>query len=111
MTIPITGLKLNSTQIRQDVQAAKDAGADVIVALVHWGSEYGRSISEPQQEAADLLMKNGVDVIIGTHSHLVGEYGLTRRSHRPTEVRKTALSPTAWVISTPIPPTRRHRAP
>ena len=69
---------LNSTQIRQDVQAAKDAGADVIVALVHWGSEYGRSISEPQQEAADLLMKNGVDVIIGTHSHLVGEMGLQK---------------------------------
>lgn len=70
--------KLNSNQIRQDVQAAKDAGADVIVALVHWGSEYGRSISEPQQEAADLLMKNGVDVIIGTHSHLVGSMGFEK---------------------------------
>lgn len=70
--------KLNSTQIRQDVQAAKDAGADVIVALVHWGSEYGRSVSEPQQEAAELLMKNGVDVIIGTHSHLVGEMGFQK---------------------------------
>lgn len=70
--------ELRSTQIRQDVQAAKDAGAEVIVALVHWGSEYGRSISEPQQEAADLLMKNGVDVIIGTHSHLVGEMGFQK---------------------------------
>ena len=71
---------LNSTQIRADVQAAKDAGADVIVALVHWGSEYGRSISEPQQKAAELLMENGVDVIIGTHSHLVGEMGFQKVS-------------------------------
>lgn len=64
---------LKSSQIRADVQAAKDAGADIIVALVHWGSEYGRSISTTQKEAAELLMKNGVDVIIGSHSHLVGE--------------------------------------
>ena len=66
---------LKSSQIRQDVQAAKDAGAEVIVALVHWGSEYGRSVSEPQKEVAELLLENGVDVIIGTHSHLVNEMG------------------------------------
>ncbi len=69
---------LRENQIRQDVQAAKAAGADVIVALVHWGSEYGRSISEPQKAAATLLMNSGVDVIIGTHSHLVGEMGFEK---------------------------------
>lgn len=69
---------LRESQIRQDVQAAKAAGADVIVALVHWGSEYGRSISEPQKNAAKLLMNSGVDVIIGTHSHLVGEMGFEK---------------------------------
>lgn len=66
---------LNSTQIRQDVQAARDAGAEVIIALVHWGSEYGRTLREPQKKAAELLLSCGVDVIIGTHSHLVGEMG------------------------------------
>lgn len=67
--------ELKSSQIRQDVQAAKDAGAEVIIALVHWGSEYGRTLREPQKKAAELLMSCGVDVIIGTHSHLVGEMG------------------------------------
>ena len=67
--------ELKSTQIQQDVQAAKNAGAEVIVALVHWGSEYGRSVREPQKAVAELLMENGVDVIIGAHSHLVGEMG------------------------------------
>ncbi len=66
---------LKSSQIRQDVQAAKDAGAEVIVALVHWGSEYGRSVSAPQEEVEELLLDSGVDVIIGTHSHLVNEMG------------------------------------
>ncbi len=66
---------LNSSQIRKDVQAAKDAGAEVIIALVHWGSEYSRSVSDNQEEAADLLLQNGVDVVIGTHSHLVNSMG------------------------------------
>lgn len=47
----------------------------MIIALVHWGSEYGRSISEPQKEVADLLLGNGVDVIVGTHSHVANEMG------------------------------------
>ncbi len=66
---------LRTSQIRKDVQAAKDAGAEVIIALVHWGSEYSRTVSEPQREAAELLLENGVDVIIGTHSHMVNEVG------------------------------------
>jgi poly-gamma-glutamate synthesis protein (capsule biosynthesis protein) len=69
---------LKSSQIKADVQAAKDAGAEVIVALVHWGSEYGRSVSQPQEEVAELLLKNGVDVIVGTHSHLVSEMGFQK---------------------------------
>jgi poly-gamma-glutamate synthesis protein (capsule biosynthesis protein) len=66
---------LKSSQIKQDVQAAKDAGAEVIIALVHWGSEYSRSVSKPQEEATELLLENGVDVIIGSHSHLVSQLG------------------------------------
>jgi poly-gamma-glutamate synthesis protein (capsule biosynthesis protein) len=69
---------LKSSQIKADVQAAKDAGAEVIVALVHWGSEYGRSVSAPQEEVAELLLENGVDVIVGTHSHLVSEMGFQK---------------------------------
>ena len=66
---------LKSAQIREDVQAAKDAGAEVIVALVHWGSEYGRSVRDSQEEVTELMLSSGVDVIIGTHSHLVSEMG------------------------------------
>lgn len=70
--------ELNDSQIKADVQAAKDAGAEVIVALVHWGSEYGRSVSDPQKEVKELLLGNGVDVIIGTHSHIVNEMGFEK---------------------------------
>lgn len=62
---------LRASQIRSDVQAAKNAGAEVVVMLVHWGSEYSRSVSDPQKELASKLFSYGVDVIIGTHSHVV----------------------------------------
>ena len=66
---------LRTSQITSDVQAAKDAGAEVIIALVHWGSEYNRGVSTLQEEAADALLSAGVDVIVGTHSHVVSEMG------------------------------------
>lgn len=67
--------ELNDDQIKADIQYAKDAGAEVIVCLLHWGSEYGRSVSDSQKEIKDMLLQNGVDVIIGTHSHLINEMG------------------------------------
>lgn len=66
---------LRRSQIRSDIQAAKAAGAEVIIMLVHWGSEYGRSVSQPQKELCNLLFSYGVDVIVGTHSHVVNEMG------------------------------------
>lgn len=66
---------LKSSQIRADIQAAKDAGAEVIIALVHWGSEYGRTVTEQQTAVKDLMLNNGVDVIVGTHSHVVNSMG------------------------------------
>ena len=69
---------LRTGQIRRDLQAARDAGAEVIVVLVHWGSEYSRTVSDPQKELAELLLDYGADVIIGTHSHLVSKMGFEK---------------------------------
>lgn len=44
---------------------------DIVVALLHWGSEYNDVISDSQKNIVSLLQKNGVDVILGTHPHLV----------------------------------------
>ena len=56
------------TKILKDVAAEKP---DVTVALVHWGSEYNRQISGTQEKIAKLMQQQGVDAIIGTHSHYV----------------------------------------
>lgn len=44
---------------------------DVVIALLHWGSEFNNTISESQQSIVKLMQANGVDAIIGTHSHYV----------------------------------------
>lgn len=44
---------------------------DLVVALLHWGSTYNDIISASQKKIEELLLKNGVDAIIGTHSHYV----------------------------------------
>ena len=42
---------------------------DIVVAMVHWGSEYNDDISSTQNSIVSRMKKNGVDVIIGTHPH------------------------------------------
>ncbi len=64
--------EINKDALLASVKAAKELRADVIVAMLHWGSEYELAPGETQNEIADLLFENGVDVILGSHSHEVG---------------------------------------
>lgn len=63
---------INKKSLLASVQAAKDMKADVIVAMLHWGNEYKIEPFSSQNEIANLLFQNGVDVILGSHSHEVG---------------------------------------
>ena len=64
--------EIDKADILSVIQEAKALEPDVIIAMVHWGSEYRMTVSKTQKELADLLFTNGVDVILGTHSHMVG---------------------------------------
>lgn len=58
--------------IEKAVEEARMKSPDVIIALVHWGSEYDQQIAESQKEIAELLFNGGVHLVIGSHSHYVG---------------------------------------
>ena len=64
---------VNTAGITAAVEAAKAKNPDVIVAMVHWGSEYETEISATQKQITSTLTQNGVDVIIGSHPHIVGK--------------------------------------
>lgn len=67
---------VDTTAITEKIAAAKEQEPDVIIALLHWGSEYdvydSDTISSSQEEIEDLMFSEGVDVIIGTHPHVLG---------------------------------------
>lgn len=47
---------------------------DCIVAIVHWGNEYERRQNHHQEQMEAFLREYGVDVIIGSHPHVVQPY-------------------------------------
>ena len=46
---------------------------DLTIALVHWGSEYKDMVTKSQENIAKLLQEGGVDVVLGTHPHMLHE--------------------------------------
>ena len=62
---------IDETGITTVLKAAQAQQPDVTIALLHWGSEYNSVIGTRQERIAEIMLKNGVDAIIGTHSHYV----------------------------------------
>lgn len=60
----------NDEQIAEDVARAKEI-ADFIVACPHWGTEYVLTQTKDQERKAQYLADLGVDLIIGTHPHVI----------------------------------------
>lgn len=52
------------------VKAAK-ARADVVIAYLHWGTEYQSCPNPDQRRLADALAAAGATAIIGTHAHVL----------------------------------------
>ncbi len=58
-------------EMEEIINAMKDDGADIIVFFLHWGNEYHREPSTFQTQLANKLSSLGVDVIFGSHPHVV----------------------------------------
>ncbi|MCW2497499.1 MAG: poly-gamma-glutamate biosynthesis protein [Jatrophihabitans sp.] len=51
---------------------AKQAGADIVVLSMHWGTEYDTGTTALQRQQADeLLASPDIDLILGDHPHVV----------------------------------------
>ena len=57
--------------IKKDIESAKSQNADVIIACMHWGIEYQTTQNAEQEELANFLFQNGVDIILGNHPHVL----------------------------------------
>lgn len=62
--------QLPSIEIRQKLRLAKSL-ANIVIVSIHWGSELLDWPNREQRETAKWLIKNGADIIIGSHPHVV----------------------------------------
>jgi hypothetical protein len=63
---------LSKKHCREDIRAARRAGADVVIVFPHWGVEYDATPFAGQQELARSCIDSGADMIIGNHAHWAG---------------------------------------
>ena len=63
-------------EIEAAVRRARRAGADFVIAMPHWGTEYVLNHSSSQEALADWLAGIGCDAVIGAHPHVVQDCGL-----------------------------------
>ncbi|MBD3300000.1 MAG: AmmeMemoRadiSam system protein B [Candidatus Moranbacteria bacterium] len=73
--LSINAIGINSEKLDQyhkQIIAHKEQ-SDLVVANIHWGSEYHKHASKEQQIIAHDLINQGVDLIIGHHPHVIQE--------------------------------------
>ena len=78
------GMRLSD--VTADVKAAKAAGADLVIVMPHWGTEYTAATSTVQRSEAAEIVASGADLILGSHSHWVGPVQSISRSGGPAFV-------------------------
>lgn len=67
--------------MKSQLELAKKEKPDVICVSMHWGIEYQNVQNTEQEELADFLFKTGVDIILGSHPHVL----------QPMETKKVKL--------------------
>lgn len=57
-------------KVKADIESVKEK-VDVVLVSMHWGEEYTHTPTDKQRKEAEYLSSLGVDVIIGSHPHVI----------------------------------------
>ncbi|MCM3691255.1 CapA family protein [Neobacillus niacini] len=61
---------INRDLMSDEISRAKKE-ADVVIMSIHWGNEYQRIPTDEQKDLANYLANEGVDIIFGSHPHVL----------------------------------------
>ena len=61
---------LEERAVIADLERANEV-ADFVIVCPHWGTEYTHSPTSSQKKWANLFLDHGVDLVIGTHPHVI----------------------------------------
>lgn len=62
---------LDTDRIIADIKKARSVGADITIVALHNGVEYQNRPNASQRQLVDTLLKEGADVILGHHPHVL----------------------------------------
>jgi poly-gamma-glutamate synthesis protein (capsule biosynthesis protein) len=62
---------IDTAEIANDIQLAKNYSPDMIICLMHWGLEYQLKQNNEQKTLAEFMISHGINLIIGSHPHVV----------------------------------------
>lgn len=68
---PVIVNMLDKDVITADIKKAKAKNPDIIILFLHWGTEYDTVPSKTQTDLAGYFFSLGVDLIIGSHPHVL----------------------------------------
>ena len=62
---------IDKAKIKAEIAETREAGAELIVVCMHWGVEYVLTENAEQRQLAQFLIDQGVDMVIGSHPHVI----------------------------------------
>ena len=63
--------RMHKDEVQAAIRSARDQGADFVIALPHWGTEYQLNPDASEVSWAKWLVSQGVDAIVGSHPHVI----------------------------------------
>ena len=67
---------IDQEQMAEDIRRARERDPDFIICLLHWGTEYERYPDDTQKKLIAFLFSEGVDVVLGSHPHVLQPFAL-----------------------------------
>lgn len=86
--VPAVVNRIDREQMRKDILAARRMHPDVLIACMHWGTEYRSLPDHSDRELADWLISQGIDHVVGSHPHVL----------QPMETRADSLTPARHAV-------------
>lgn len=84
---PITN-HIDTAIMANDIKVAREKGAEFIIVYMNWGTGFEVKSNYSQQEIAKFLVFNGVDLVVGTHPHVVQEMDVHEFYEGETKTRE-----------------------
>ncbi|HCC07707.1 MAG TPA: hypothetical protein DEP72_06080 [Clostridiales bacterium] len=73
-------------KMKEVIDNMKKDGAEFIIFELHWGNEYQEEPNAYQQKIANFLCENGVNVIVGSHPHILQKFDTIEVGNKKTYV-------------------------